>query len=477
MNTNNLVINPFILSGGSGTRLWPLSRSTYPKQFLNLFGETSLFQQSVTNLDHDFFAAPHTLCNNDHRFLVAEQLLEVGAKNAKIVLEPVGRNTAPAALIAALMIPEERANELILLMPSDHVIADKRGFQDSVIIGAKAAQEGQLVTFGVHPTGPETGYGYIETSKGNDEILNVMRFVEKPTLEKAKAYCDAGTFIWNAGIFLYRADTLISAFEKHAPQMLIHCRNALENSEHDLDFIRLSEKHYSECENISFDYAILEKADNIKCVPLQTKWNDLGAWPAVRQELEQDSKGNASSGDVLFHEVSNSFAHSTDGACLSIVGLDNIMAIATKDAVLVTSGDKAQEVGKIVKALESQSRDEAISHRRVYRPWGWFERLELGERFQVKCLMVKSGSKLSLQSHHHRAEHWVVVSGTVEVTLDEKTFLLAENESTYIPIGAVHRITNPSKLPALLIEVQTGSYLGEDDIVRYDDIYGRIEKK
>ena len=430
-------------------------------------------QQTCQRVDGDLFRPVSVLCNEAHRFLVGEQLNDLGIKPEHIVLEPVGRNTAPAALIAALINVERDLNSLVLLLPSDHVIDDFAGFHETIVRGVDTANAGNICTFGVRPDAPETGYGYIETSGNSSVVLDVERFIEKPILEKAAQYLKSDNFFWNAGIFLYSAKTMIAAFEAHAPATLKHCRAALDGAKTDLDFLRLEKEAYSQCENISLDYAIIEKIDNIKCVPLETEWSDLGAWSAIWAHLKKDALGNVSRGDVILHDVSNSYIHSADGACLTLVGLDNVMAIATKDAILITSKDRAQDVKHIVDELKARGRKEILYHMRVYRPWGWYEGLSAGKRFQVKSLMVKPGAQLSLQSHLQRAEHWVVVEGTAEVTVGENTVLLTENQSTYIPIGATHRLGNPGKLPTLLIEVQSGSYFGEDDIVRYDDDFGR----
>lgn len=466
-------IYPFVLCGGSGSRLWPLSRRQYPKQFLPLVSEKSLFQETCLRLDHPTFASPVILTGNDHRFLVAEQLREIDLEPEAIVLEPVGRNTAPAALVAALMAMNRSPDTLVLLLPSDHVIREHEKFRESVLVGAKSAREDEIVIFGIQPDGPETGYGYIESESGDALVRSVKRFVEKPTIDLAKKYLAAGSFYWNAGIFLFNAQAMIAAFEKHAPHILEACLLALEQAQSDLDFLRLDREAYSKAENISLDYAIMEKTQGVKTVPLSSDWSDLGSWHAVWSMHDKDENGNVSQGDVFLLDTSNSFAHSRDGIQLSLIGLEDVFAVATKDAIVVAPKERAQDVKLIVDELTIQNRTEIDLHRRVYRPWGWYEGLGHGDRFQVKCIMVKPGAKLSLQSHHHRAEHWVVVKGTLKVTVGDKNTLLTENQSIYVPLGEVHRLANPGKVPAYLVEVQSGSYLGEDDIVRYDDIYGR----
>jgi len=477
-------IYPFILSGGSGTRLWPLSRKSYPKQFLNLTGERSLLQQTVQRLSGPDFHAPSVLANNDHRFIIAEQLQQIGVAPKAIILEPVGRNTAPAALVAALQAEKTDENAVVLLLPSDHVIGDGDRFRKTIVSALEDAKDGHIVTFGVSPNAPETGYGYIETKadrSGDGDngaaSRDVARFVEKPDRATAEKYLASGNFLWNAGVFMYRAKDMIAAFEKHAPTLLKPCREALDKAKADLDFLRLDKAAYEQCENISLDYAVMEKAEGVRCAPLASDWNDLGAWSAIWEVMDKDDKGNVETGDVALHEASNCFAHSTDGACLAVIGLDNVMAIATRDAVLVADRDHAQDVKVIVDQLKAEGRVEAVEHKRVYRPWGWYEQLSDGDRFQVKALMVKPGAQLSDQSHFHRAEHWIVVRGTAEISINENTQLLTENQSAYIPIGARHRLGNPGKLPALLIEVQSGPYLGEDDIVRYNDDFGRHEEE
>lgn len=466
-------IHPFVLSGGAGTRLWPLSRSSYPKQFQPLAGDLSLLQQSCQRVAGSDFCAVSVLCNNEHRFLVAEQLQQAGVEGATIVLEPVARNTAPAALMAALIAFDRDPEALVLLMPSDHVIHDKDGFQRSIATGTQAATAGRIVTFGVQPDKPETGYGYIEIGAATNGVHDVSRFVEKPPLEMARSYLSAGNFLWNAGIFLFSAKAMIAAFETHAAETLVHCRRALQRARTDLDFLRLAEEDYAACENLSLDYAIIEKADGVACVPLASDWSDLGSWQALWEIGEKDADGNVRHGDVVLHDTSDSLVQSTDGMCVSLIGMNGVIAVATSDAILLAPKDRAQDVKHVVEALKQSGRTETELHKRVYRPWGWYEQRGEGSRFQVKYLMVRPGAKLSLQSHVHRAEHWVVVSGTAEVTVDDNTFLLTENQSTYIPLGSKHRLGNPGRVPALLVEIQSGSYLGEDDIIRYEDDFNR----
>jgi mannose-1-phosphate guanylyltransferase/mannose-6-phosphate isomerase len=466
------LIHPFILSGGSGTRLWPLSRKAYPKQFLPLIGgDKSLFQMSCERFAAPEFAAPVILGGDEHRFIIAEQLRELGIQPDTIVLEPMGRNTAPAAAIAALIASERDEDALLLLAPSDHVIADAAGFRETVLRGAPAARDGALITFGVKPDSPHTGYGYIEAD-GEGPALRVKRFVEKPNQTDAEAYLASGRFFWNAGIFLMSARALLKAFEATAPDILDGCRRALNRAQIDLDFLRLDPHAYAAVPDISIDYAIMEKAADVACVPLTVAWSDLGSWPAIWDILDKDADGNAAQGDVIFHDAKRSFAY-TENACLSVIGLEDVLVVATRDAILVASKAHAQSVKNVVEKLRAGGRPEVEFHKRVYRPWGWFEGLDKGERFQVKRIMVAPGAQLSLQSHFHRAEHWIVVQGTLEVTIDNQVKLLNENQSTYIPLGARHRLANPGKIAAFLIEVQSGTYLGEDDIVRYEDVYGR----
>jgi mannose-1-phosphate guanylyltransferase/mannose-6-phosphate isomerase len=466
-------ILPFILCGGSGTRLWPLSREAYPKQFHRITGPYSLFQQTCRRFSGDLFGEVSVISNHHHRFLIAEQLEEIGVSAANIVLEPVGRNTASAACIAALIAARSDRNSLVLLAPSDHMIPDAGAFAQAVAAGISAAREGALVTFGVEPDCPHTGYGYIETETTEGAALAVSRFVEKPSRETAEAFLDSGRFYWNAGIFLFKAETLLELLQTHAPDILTTCRRALNEASKDLGFLALGQS-YAQAPAMSLDYAIAEKTDKLVCVPLTTPWSDVGSWSEIWNFMEKDQSGNAVQGEgkVILQNSSNSLAY-TDRACIALIGVDNLVVVAMGDAVLVASKDQAEAVRTVVSHLKGNGQDIALQHDRVHRPWGWYQGLNRGERYQVKCLMVKPGGRLSLQSHHHRSEHWVVVKGTLEVTKGEETSFLTENQSTYIAIGEKHRLANPGKIPAYLIEVQSGAYLDEDDIVRFEDIYGR----
>ena len=475
------LIHPVILSGGSGSRLWPMSRAGYPKQFLALHGDdgTTMLQATAKRVQRGNFSNPLLVCNEEHRFILAEQLRQVDVKPDGIILEPVARNTAPAVAVAALTLGRTKTDALMLVMPSDHVILGEASFHKAVEAAAEAAAGGALVTFGITPTLPETGYGYIQRGqpwKGNVEgVYEVSRFVEKPDLKTAEQYLDSGDYAWNSGIFLFRADTYIDALERFQPVMLAAVRAALDNSQEDLNFCRLDESAFAASPSNSIDYAVMEHTDNAAVVPVDMGWSDLGAWSALWDIKEKDDQGNVATGDVLLHNTRNSYVHA-DHAMVAVSGLDDVIVVATDDAVLVVDRHNAQSVKDLVEQLKRDGRGEHHLHTTVHRPWGCYRGIDMGERHQVKRITVKPGEKLSLQMHYHRAEHWIVASGTALVTRGEKQFLLRENESTYIPMGETHRLENPGKVPLDIIEVQSGSYLGEDDIVRFEDGYGRVPK-
>jgi mannose-1-phosphate guanylyltransferase / mannose-6-phosphate isomerase len=469
------MIIPVILSGGSGTRLWPLSRAMYPKQLLPLFGEKTMLQDTALRVSRIAGIAPVIcVCNEEHRFLVAEQLRQIDAGNATIILEPFGRNTAPAVAVAALMLAGRHPDALMLVMPADHVILDLEAFAESIEAGCSAAQSGRLVTFGVVPDAPETGYGYIRAQSGSTgRVRPVAEFAEKPSLECARNYVASGDYFWNSGMFLFRPETYLAELGVSSPAILEACTAALQHGRHDFDFLRLDRDAFEACPSDSIDYAVMEKTSNTVVVPMQAKWSDVGAWSALWEVQERDQEGNVTRGDVLAHEVQNCYLHSTS-RLIAAVGLDGHIVVETADAVLVASKDRVQEVKAIVERLRLQKREEPMIHRRVYRPWGFYETLDEGERFKVKRIMVKAGAALSLQLHHKRAEHWIVVTGSALVTVQEQQVLLEENQSIYIPVEARHRLENPGHAPLELIEVQSGIYLGEDDIVRFEDNYGRL---
>ena len=473
--TDSERIFPVILSGGTGTRLWPLSRAALPKQLLALHGERTMIQETVLRAALTGAAAPLLLCNEAHRFLVAEQMQEIGVEPRAIVLEPIGRNTAPAAAVAALMTAEENPQGVIVLLPSDHIVGDAATFARSVAIATQAARAGNIVTFGMAPAGPETGYGYVHRGAGLDGLagaFRVLRFVEKPDAATAVRYLADGGYFWNSGMFVFRADVLIAEMGRHAPQILDTAREALAKARRDLDFVRLDPDSFARAPNISIDYALMEKTDHAAVVPCDIGWSDVGAWSALWEIREQDAQNNVLLGDVIAHDSSGSYVHSRK-TLTALVGVRDLVVIATDDAVLVADKSRAQEVKAIVDRLKLDKRSEHVEHKRVFRPWGSYETVDIGDRYQVKHIMVKPGGRLSLQMHHHRAEHWVVVQGTAQVTVGDKVSILQENESTFIPLGERHRLENPGKLPLRLIEVQSGGYLGEDDIVRFDDAYGR----
>jgi len=469
-------IFPVILAGGSGTRLWPLSRKSYPKQFAQLLGDSSLFQQSVARLGGEGYGRPVIVTASDFRFIVTEQLTELGVPEADILIEPVGRNTAPAVLAAAMHLARDHPDALMLVAPSDHIIPDAAAFRAAVDEGIAAAQSGQLVTFGITPDRPETGYGYLELDRadGGAGAQKLLRFVEKPDAQTAAAMLAEGRFLWNAGIFLFRVADIIAAFETHAPDLCPSVAAAVAQARADLGFLRLDPGAWDGIADISVDYAVMEKADNLSVVPFDGGWSDLGAWDAVLEAMDRDADGVALRGPALALDCRNTLLRAEeDSQRLIGLGLRNIVAIAMPDAVLVADLDAAQDVKAVVTRLKADHVPQATQLPRDHRPWGWFESLVIGNRFQVKRIVVNPGGTLSLQSHVHRAEHWIVVEGTARVTIDEEVRLVTENQSVYIPLGAVHRMENPGKVPMVLIEVQTGSYLGEDDIIRYEDAYAR----
>jgi len=468
------VLVPVILSGGAGTRLWPLSRELYPKQLLRLVAERTMLQETVARTEGlPGLARPIVVCNENHRFMVAEQLRELGTAPQAIVLEPQGRNTAPAAAIAALLVSGGAdADPVLLVLPADHVITDVPAFQAVVAVGRVAAESGSLVTFGVVPDRAETGYGYIRRGAGPGPAFSVAKFVEKPDSATARGYVESGEYYWNSGMFMFRASAYLAELGRYAPAMLAACRAALAAAGRDLDFLRLPAQEFASCPSDSIDYAVMEKTDRAVVVPLAAGWSDVGSWAALADALPRDAEGNVTAGDVLTEDSSGCYLHSTS-RLVAAVGLRDHVVVETKDAVLVAPRDRVQDVKELVAELKARGRYETSLHREVYRPWGSYDSIDSGDRFQVKRLIVNPGATLSLQLHHHRAEHWVVVTGTAKVTRGDEVFTLSENESTYIPIGARHRIENPGKIPLHIIEVQSGTYLGEDDIVRFEDRYGR----
>ena len=465
-------LQPVLLSGGSGTRLWPLSREAYPKQFLPLAGDDTMVQATWRRVEALADLAPIVVANEEHRFLVAEQLRQVGAPVPAILLEPVGRNTAPAIAAAALQAMAGGADPLLLVLPSDHVVRDVAGFQRAVREASSAAEAGALVTFGVVPDAPETGFGYIQAEAG-DGLRQVLRFVEKPDAATARSYLDAGGYYWNSGMFLFRASRYLEELARFRPDIVDAVRAAHAAARHDGDFVRLDKGAFSACPSDSIDYAVMEKTADAMVLPVDIGWNDVGSWSALWDVAERDADGNAHHGDVIAVDSRNSYAYAQ--RLVALVGLDDIVVVETDDAVLVARKDKVQEVKQVVARLKQEQRSQAVLHREVHRPWGSYDSVDNGGRHQVKRIKVKPGAALSLQMHHHRAEHWIVVSGTAKVTRGDETLLLSENESTYIPLGVKHRLENPGKVPLELIEVQSGSYLGEDDIVRFEDVYGRSQ--
>ena len=463
---------PVILSGGSGTRLWPLSRKQKPKQFLALFSENTMFQDTIARLDGlAELESPIVISNNEHRFMVAEQLQELGVENTDIILEPVGRNTAPALAVAAIQAMKEGKDPVLLVLAADHIFEDIPAFHEAIGIAKQQAEAGKIATFGIVPLAPNTGYGYIKAGQSG-QVSEVEAFVEKPNLETAQTYVDAGNYYWNSGMFMFKASTLLAELQQYAPDIFKSCSQAMDEAYLDLDFIRLEKEAFESCPSDSIDYAVMEHTDKAVVVPLSAGWNDVGSWSSIWECSEKADGDNVTKGDVLLDDVSGSYIHS-ENRLISAVGVDDLIIVETSDAVMVAHKDKVQNVKNIVTELKAESRTEAEENRLCYRPWGYYDSIDIGERFQVKHISVKPGASLSLQMHHHRAEHWIVVSGTAEVTCGDNVSLLSENESTFIPLGQKHRLHNPGKVPLEIIEVQSGSYLGEDDIIRFDDNYHR----
>ena len=460
---------PLIMAGGSGTRLWPLSRQLNPKQFLPLTGELTMLQATLARLDGVDHAQPCLICNEQHRFLAAEQLRQMGLEGAPIILEPVGRNTAPAIALGALQAVADGNDPVLFVLAADHLIRDVAAFHRAIALALPLAEAGKLVTFGITPTHPETGYGYIQRGA---QPYSMLRFVEKPDLETAKTYLRSGDYCWNSGMFMFRASRYLQELERFQPAMLQACRVALSKGAKDMHFVRVDEAAFSACPADSIDYAVMEKTDSAAMVELDAGWSDIGSWSALWDVSPKDAQGNTLKGDVLTEDTGNTLVHASH-RLVAVVGVRDLVIVETKDAVMVAHKDKVQDVKLIVDQIKRQGRGEHFNHREVYRPWGHYDSVDSGVRYQVKHITVKPGGKLSVQMHHHRAEHWIVVSGTAKVTNGDSTFLVTENQSTYIPIGQVHALENPGKVPLELIEVQSGGYLGEDDIVRFEDRYGR----
>lgn len=470
------MILPVVLAGGTGSRLWPLSRSAYPKQLLPLVSGQTMLQDTIARAKIiNNCAAPFVICNQEHRFLVAEQLQQINAQDVAIFLEPQGKNTAPPVAIAALYALQQNQDPVLLVLPADHIIKDTAHFARAVAIAENFAQAGKLVTFGVIPTQPETGYGYIKTGKELEQkdAFEVVKFVEKPNLEMAQAYISSGEYYWNSGMFMFRASQYIAQLKLFAPEMLAACERTVAHLTKDLDFIRLHEELFSACPSDSIDYAVMEKTQEAVLIPLNTGWSDVGSWAALWEVQEGDQHGNVTQGDVITEQVTSSYLRA-ESRMLAVVGVSDHIVIETADAVLVAHKDHSQAVKNMVERLKQRKRSETDLHRKVFRPWGHYETMDKSDCFQVKRITVKPGARLSLQMHHHRSEHWVIVKGVAEVTRGEEVFIIKENESTYIPLGVKHRLMNPGTENLELIEVQSGSYLGEDDIVRFEDNYGRV---
>jgi len=468
-------MKPVILAGGTGSRLWPKSRAALPKQFLALTSNKTMIQETVQRLNGLDALQPSIICNEEHRFLVAEQMRQINIDNSDILLEPVGRNTAPAIALAALHATANGEDPTLLVLAADHLIQDSATFQLQIKQARVLAEQDKLVTFGIVPTQPHTGYGYIKAGAAIRNGFEVSQFVEKPNMETATQYVSSGEYFWNSGMFMFKASVFLKALELHAPEMFAVCTKAISQTEKDLDFIRVSEEIFATCPSDSIDYAVMEKTSDAAMVTLDAGWSDVGSWSSLWETGKKDDSGNVSIGDTLLESTTNSYVNAED--CLvSVIGLDDVVVVQTKDAVMVANKKNSEQIKAVVNHLKKNKRPEFEFHREVFRPWGSYDSIDEGGRFKVKRITVKPGEKLSVQMHHHRAEHWVVVSGTANVTVNDDTTMLTENESIYIPIGAVHALENPGKIPLELIEVQSGAYLGEDDIVRFSDRYGRSDK-
>lgn len=469
-------VYPVILSGGAGTRLWPLSRTLRPKQLLPLVTDKSMLQETVFRVSANGFGKPVIVCNQEHRFMIAEQMRQIQIEAEAIILEPMGRNTAPAATIAAMLLREKDPKALMLLLPSDHVIRDTEKFHAAVAIATLAADEGALVTFGIQPSAPETGYGYVQSGaafNGLGGCFHIQRFVEKPDLETAKAFVSSGDYSWNSGMFVLPVAPYLEEVERLEPELYSQCSKALLKSTSDMDFLRLPTDVFEEMKSDSIDYAVMEKTDKGAIVPADMEWSDVGSWSALADISEKDANGNVEIGEVFTLDAKNCYFRANE-KLIAAIGVEDLVVVATDDVVLVVPKDRAQDVKQLVTELEGAGRTEHYIHSQVFRPWGWYRGVHEGHRFQVKEISVDPGQKLSHQMHHHRAEHWIIVSGTARVTKGNESFLITEDESTYIPHNTVHCLENPGKIPLKMIEVQSGPYLGEDDIVRFQDNYGRV---
>ena len=474
------MIIPIVLAGGSGTRLWPLSRELYPKQLIDIYNDKTMLQNTILRLGElENSEVPIIVCNEEHRFMTAEQLRKINVDPKAIILEPVGRNTAPAIAVAALKAMENNQDPILLVLPADHVIENTVAFHEAIFSGLDYVKQDNLITFGIVPDSPETGYGYIklgELLNKDSNISKIERFVEKPDRATAQKYLDSGSYTWNSGMFMFKASAIINELEIYAPEIIKLCKKVISTATQDLDFFRLELGDFQNIPSDSIDYAVMEKTSKGIVIPLDAGWNDMGSFDALWHTGDKDENQNVIKGDVFTHDVSQTYINS-EKSLIAAVGLEKFVIVETKDAIFISPRDRVQDVKKIVKQLKDKNRSEAINHSKVFRPWGSYETIDIEPRFQVKRITVKPGAKLSLQKHFHRAEHWTVVSGSAIITKGEEEMLLKEDQSTYIPLGTLHRLENPGKIPLELIEVQSGSYLGEDDIVRFDDVYGRKEQK